>query len=72
MHSYRSAQRAKQCFASALLAELVDAPDSKSGSERSAGSIPAEGTILSNKIKKLLFFRVLSLRLLQHIATAER
>ena len=29
----------------APLAELVDAPDSKSGSERSAGSIPARGTI---------------------------
>ena len=29
----------------APLAELVDAPDSKSGSERSAGSIPAGGTI---------------------------
>ncbi len=28
----------------APLAELVDAPDSKSGSERSAGSIPARGT----------------------------
>ena len=28
----------------APLAELVDAPDSKSGSERSAGSIPAGGT----------------------------
>ena len=31
----------------APLAELVDAPDSKSGSERSAGSIPARGTNVS-------------------------
>jgi hypothetical protein len=31
-------------FRDAPLAELVDAPDSKSGSERSAGSIPAGGT----------------------------
>lgn len=29
----------------APVVELVDAPDSKSGSERSAGSIPAGGTI---------------------------
>jgi hypothetical protein len=31
-------------YLAAPLAELVDAPDSKSGSERSAGSIPAGGT----------------------------
>lgn len=36
----------------APLAELVDAPDSKSGSERSAGSIPAGGTITKINAKK--------------------
>jgi hypothetical protein len=38
-------------FLAAPLAELVDAPDSKSGSERSAGSIPAGGTIFFKKFR---------------------
>jgi hypothetical protein len=31
--------------------ELVDAPDSKSGSERSDGSIPSRGTIFSASVQ---------------------
>ena len=34
----------------APVVELVDAPDSKSGSERSAGSTPARGTTPANVI----------------------
>ena len=36
--------RTKTNFYGARVAELVDAPDSKSGSFGSAGSIPASGT----------------------------
>ena len=35
------------------MAELVDAPDSKSGSERSAGSIPARGTTRQSQPVKI-------------------
>ena len=34
------------CLPLASVAELVDAPDSKSGSARSVGSIPTRGTII--------------------------
>src|SRR5690606_21119119 len=40
---------------SALVVKLVDAPDSKSGSARSAGSSPARGTTDSQDAKTAMF-----------------
>jgi hypothetical protein len=37
----------------ALVVKLVDAPDSKSGSARSAGSSPARGTTQANVLLRL-------------------
>ena len=53
------------CSPFASVAELVDAPDSKSGSARSVGSIPTRGTII---LKTNLLFLGLFLNdiILQH------
>src|SRR3954451_21956673 len=50
----------------APVAELVDAPDSKSGSARSAGSSPARGTIVKSIGWTARHFRIVSDDFLGH------